>query len=1240
MKDLIKAAKDIMKTMENLEASSSRQSETFNNHFKQTVSIMDDYATQMTESSKTIMGASRSYEEMEKNQKKIGARQKKYYDEILAIEKKIRKIRNDGTEDGIQLDAEAAEKRIEQLNYEMTLQMKHAKKIHDYEAGLLQERATERENRYKEFQDLTRNHKKNMERMGAFGKNMGSMAKTGDIGGMATGGLDALGGILKQLGGIGGTLGAVATTLGATVGLLGVFVALMFEADKKAKDMNKNFMQGASGLDLMGKNFRKGQLTKRLFDMREMAFDVGMQFRMSAEDVATLASSFNQFGLRYDEMARMSGEGDPVEALEENLSVAIKKSKMLGVEASTVAEQIAQMNENFAMDLSQIDEAFTAIYTSAQTTGIATQKFFAMITQVTGGMSLLNVDFAQTAAIAGELVESLGEAAGSKFLSDLANRGASKSYQDRMKSALLSGGKTSRISKKGVRARAKQLENSAGFKQLAGSSEFRNTLESLGVTGFDSNDIMGSLNKMTMQQQRNLIASSGNTAIGGSAEIERQLRALQQLNISSKQGGVTGAAVQMGQFNTGENLAQFLAEAGAFADLSKGQSLGGMSRAVLEQISGKSGMEVDQLVTMVDKMNSNMGVVQTYSDRMNQMMKEGDTGEAALAKLAQEQNMSTIEFQKMLQEQYKLTIGEDGKVKSSITGSEIKGLDDYMINMGDSMKDGINEAMTKEEAMTQEIIKNTASASAVLENMIGKQLNKISGFVEGIYDFLTYEKRDFEGEEKRARTRNLDDMIEAEYERKQNLEDEVKAMEKSKGSSKREKALLAAKKEELRITTATLKAREAERSALLTTGSEKQMRERMATINDELMAETGSGTLTQEQQNREDELRRKAEEEFVMQTTRHIVGSVVEGDLVHDYGFGKKEGFDLRFMKDVPAVKALYETNSFGMSEERIDEIMAKYTTIEKGHADRDSRADAFTTGEQGSAALFESDSLLGMERHGYNKGLMRGDFHQRKFLEDTVSARASAQTGLMTGNASQTDVLENLNDDQYNQLVEATAIQKKLQEESGDQRDLLDDLVTQFEDSGKDTAEMKKFQEKNLSPAIGKEVMKAMVAEKLFDVAGASGMSLEDILKAQKTQNDGIAGNDILIGNKIDAEIAKLNPENDADRIAELQKQKANLKTLGLQDAAYIDGKMYPEGKGAIITTPDGTSYHTDDKDNMLIGTNVGKGGGSAAGQTVIMNVDKVVTTARNGAELADSLMKEMKRNPNTKKRLRRSRN
>ena len=1211
MKDLIKAAKDIEKTMENLSESSSRQTDTFNNHFRQTVSIMGDYAKQMQDSNKVVMGASRSYAEMEKTQKRMNDRQQKYYDKIEKIEERIIEIRNDGKEDGIALDQDAAEKRIEQLNYEMTLQMKQAKKVHDYEANLLSERATERESRYKEFQELTKNHKKNMERMGAFGKNQMSMAKGGDIGGMASGGLDSVGAILKQLGGVGGKLGMVATALGATVGLLGVFVALMFEADKKAKDMNKNFLAGASGLDLMGKNFKKGQLTKRLFDMREMAFDVGMQFRMSADDVATLASSFNQFGLRYDEMASMvRGTDDPIRALEQNLTVAITKSKMLGVEANTVAEQIAQMNENFAMDLSQIEDAFSAIYMSAQTTGIATQKFFAMITQVTGGMSLLNVDFAQTAAIAGELVESLGEAAGSKFLGDLANRGRSKSYQDRMKSSLLAGGKTSRIGRKGLEARMARIQESAGYRDVVNNPAFQQQMATLDIDFDPSRDIMQQMGKMTQAQQRTMIGTMGTERFGGDPALARQMSEMMKLGKAVQRGDST---VQMGSFNAGENLAQMLAEASRFADLEKGESLSGMNRMVLEQITGRSGGELDEFVTMVDSLQGNLDAAQSYGDLVK---RSGGLEEGARAAGFD----SVEEMQTYLKENFKLALNKQGELMSSETGELVDGVEGYAIHMGDSMKDSVEQAMSIENAMTSEIVKNTASASAVLENVIGKYLNKISGFVEGIYEWL-FDSKKTQGDERRAKdmVTTLSDEIDRLYNKRDALESvqsDLGAKVKSGKASEQEKRIYAANEQARELLDIELDAKSRQRTAYQRSGSYSGARgevgEIQRQVTDKKMELEGKDKF----QMIEEGLIRARDtmiDDYETQA-RNVMGRDEKDIIKYDKGQLMSEA-DLKG-DTMSYIQPLLDQ---GFTLDEIKEVMGYQPTPSL-------KAHSGLYNEEGLA----TDALYDLQNAATNgRGANASSI--------TPTLLSSGATGDVIGKKiAEGEVLAELNESQIEKL-------DKVNELGHHQKESLDSMVTSFSTLGKDTEDMKAFQEKGLPPAIGKEVMKAMVAEKLFDIAGASGMSLERILEAQRTQNDGEDGNDIPIGSKIDAEITKLQEGDgatkNADRIAELQKQKANLKTLGLKDAAYIDGKMYPQGEGAIITTPDGTSYQTKGNDNMLIGTEVGKGGG-ASGQTIVMNVDKVITTARNGAELADSLMKEMKRNPNTKKRIRRSKN
>jgi DNA-binding transcriptional MerR regulator len=1166
-KEMTKAIRDATKDFERLAETQIRNADEFNAHFSGSVGLMKSFGDQLGEASKLIQQNTTSQAKSVKHQQKLAKETKKHYDEIKEQEAAILALRTEMEGRVTAARKKEIEEEIEAANYLMAAEMKHAKKLSDFRTSKLAEEDQERETRYKEYMALTNNHKKNMQKMGAFGKNMGGMAQGGDIGGMATGGLEGVGSILKQLSGVGGKLGMVAGALGATVGVLGVFVGLMFQADKKAKDMNKNFMAGASGLDLMGKAFEKGKMTDRLFDMREMAFDVGMQFRMSSDEVATLASSFNQFGLRYDEMANMVGStGDPVKALEANLQVAITKSKMLGVEANTVAEQIASMNENFAMDLSQIDDAFSAIYMSAQTTGVATQKFFSMITQVTGGMSLLNVDFAQTAAIAGELVESLGEAAGSKFLQDLSNRGRSKSYQERFKSALLSGGKTSRIGKKGVKSRAAALEQSSGFRTLTNSDDFKNTLQSLGVDNFDSSDIIGSFKNMTMKQQRNLIASSGNTSIGGSAEIERQLRALQQLNISSQQGGITGSAVQQGQFNTGENMAQFLAESGAFADLSKGQSLGGMSRAVLEQISGRSGMEVDQMVTMVDKMNSNMGVVQTYSERMDKMMKEeGMTGQAALAKLAQEKNMETGEFQKMLEEQYKLTLGADGKVMSSVTGTEVKDLEGYMINMGDSMKSSVEQAMSMEDAMTSEIVKNTASASAVLENVIGKYLNKISGFVEGIYEWL-FDSKDKEADQQKAKdmVTILSDEMDKLYKKREDLEavqSDLGAKVKSGKATAKEKSIYETNEQARELLDIELDVKSRQRTAYQRSGSYSGARgevgEIQRRVTDKKMEIMGSNSF---QQIEEGLIRARNTMIDDYETYARNAMGREEGDIVtHDRGLLMSEA-DLK-EDTMGYIQPLLDQ---GFSIDEIKQVMGLQPTPSlKDHSGN-----------------YSEDGLVSLALFDLQNAATNGRGANASSITPTLLS-SEASGDVIGQKIAEGEVLAELTEKQI-------TIQGEMEKQGKHAQDSLDSMVTSFESLGADTDEMKKFQEKGLPPAIGKEVMKAMVAEKLFDVASAAGMSLDKVMEAYSSQQDPSKKNS-YVKDDLDRQLkaGKIKEE-------EYNKQIGVIKTLGLQDG-YFDGQtMTPMGAGALIFTPDGQAYHTRGDDEMLVGTNLSGGGGS----------------------------------------------
>lgn len=1210
MKDLIKALKDAEKTNSALAESQIQNAQAFNNHFSGTVAILKAAGDQLSDSAKVVQQNTTSYAKSLKIQKQIGKATKKHYQEIADQEEEIRKLRLE-LERGVSDERKKAiEDDIEKRNYIMAMEMKHAKRIADYRTQRLQEEAQERETKYKEYQDLMKADRKNMEKLGNFGKSMGSAAKGGDLGGLASGGADGIASILKSLSGVGGKLGAVAGALGATVGVLGMFVALMFEADKKAKDMNKSILQGASGLDLMSGKFEKGKITEKLGKMRDVAFDMGMKFRMSAEEVTNVMSAFNQASLRYDEMAKITGESQE-RGLERALDSAITASKMLGVEANTVAEQIAQMNENFAMDLSQIDEAFAAIYMSAQTTGIATQKFFAMVTQVTGGMSLLNVDFAQTAAIAGELVESLGEAAGSKFLSDLANRGASMSYKDRLKSSLLSGGKTSRIGRKGVASRAKALEENVGFRDLFdGNTGVMKMLRSTGVAdklsrrGDGTLDLQASLNAMDMRERQNFMATIGNTDAGGSAEMERMVRELSELNIAAKRGDST---VQMGKFNTGENLAQFLAESGSFVNLAKGQSMGGMSRMVLEEISGKSGMEVDQLVTMVDKMNSNMGIVKTYSERVQGMMKEGKSGQDALEALAKEQGMSSVEFQDMLEKQYKLTIDESGTVKSSKTGIAIDNLEDYMINMGDAMETQVEEAMSKEDAMTSEIVANTASMSAVLENMIGKVLNDIYMSVEGLYDALVGDMfRNKDAEATRLHIASLKDEVGDIMERNSDImakSSELRTKVKSGKASESEIKQLGLLEKQLEANKALVDQKNAERLELKRSGSLKASQKRLT----ELRGTTVNTQISEEEQEQmAREMLKALSRNYIMSVEEFREGANWSGNGQKEYSTALTEKdvddgyfFDFSMDKDTAAVQQLYNQ---GIPREVIDRIMEEegyqHHRLIKGDGsdgkvhNPDNVATEILEGRGVDVEYDVKSANVGQMQTG--ESIVGGDKVQQ--LINRKSDRISASTTAM--GIMDTEKLGNYTELLYEEGKDGLVLQE-------DTFKTLTKMSKHFKTTKEGVEASEEFQRKKLAPMVGEEMMKAMVAEKLFEVATGAGLKMEDLVKAYATEGK---GDDRRIRGKVREKVEDSKEEERLLRI---------LDTFNMKDGLSLpDGTLQQMGKGHLIVTPNGQAITTDPADGVAVGTNIGSGGSGGGGGihigTVVVKADDPETFKR----------------------------
>jgi hypothetical protein len=560
--------------------------------------------------------------------------------------------------------------------------------VKKYKSGLL-EGAENAADALGEGFDNLQNNLKNLDIKG-----LGGMMKGGGKGLQNMGG--AMGGNMGKM--VAG-LGKVVAGLGAVVGVLGVFAAIMKQADDAAKEMNSQILSGVSVFDLG--IAKTGELSNQLHEMRQMSYDVGSKFRLAGQDVATLQNEFLKAGMTLKEFGQFANVGEyNMLGMQMALEQVLSTSRLLGMEQSELAQQYVSMNADFGMDMEQIGNAFRDIYTAANLSSIGTQKFMSMITQATGNLALFNIDFNEAAALASEFIETLGEEGASQMLSNLAGKFGKMGYEERKRMDLLSGGGLGRGVRAGMNAQAALLESGSGGDIIA---------DALDKVGFGGENLADALMKMNAKEQRELVNTAKNMGLG-----DEQSRKLSQVSFQANalQTDATKGAKGM---DLGSTLAVMQEVANNFGggDIRKAAFT---NMAALENVTGMQGEELDNYMQMIDSMRGQYEDLQSIQ-------------EVGIDAAAAERGMSTADLEKMIQENYKVTL-EDGKIKNSVTGQQVKGFTDYLAQMAIEQDENIAEQMTLEQQLAQEAVAETRSLSAILDNTV-------SGILDNIYNLLS-----------------------------------------------------------------------------------------------------------------------------------------------------------------------------------------------------------------------------------------------------------------------------------------------------------------------------------------------------------------------------------------------------------------------------------------------------------------------------------------------------------------------
>lgn len=288
-------------------------------------------------------------------------------------------------------------------------------------------------------------------------------AKGGRMGGM----MQTMGEGLKSLGGLGKSIGPLIGSLakmGPLLGLLGAGIAgmvkLFIDADAQAKQFQKSILQSASTTEYLAAaggdaSLAYDDLATDMEKIRNSAYSLkNLDWGISAEQHTAVLSTLTQEGIALHDMKkRAEAAGQEIGEFTAQLThVSVAYSRHFGVPLQEIGQLQAELMREMGMSLGNTEMAFSQMTRSASESGIAANKFFAIIRGVSQDLSNYNVRMGSAIKLLTMLGKVMNPRNAQKFMQTAMQGLKNMSQDDRLKVALLTGAKGKKIV-------AKDLEN-------------------------------------------------------------------------------------------------------------------------------------------------------------------------------------------------------------------------------------------------------------------------------------------------------------------------------------------------------------------------------------------------------------------------------------------------------------------------------------------------------------------------------------------------------------------------------------------------------------------------------------------------------------------------------------------------------------------------------------------------------------------------------------------------------------
>ena len=271
-----------------------------------------------------------------------------------------------------------------------------------------------------------------------------AVAALSAAGGAASG---AMGGILKTLSSMGPLLTVAAAGMAA-------IVKLMIDAEAGAKEMNKKILETSGSSYMFYKHTQNGNAA--LADMNEMLGDIrksanslqNVKWGINKEDHEAVLNALTAEGVQLDNIRnQFKSTGDEATDAEgraakfgDAVHVAVAYSRQFGVSIQEVASMQGTLMSTLGESVDEVGKTYHSMALDAANSGIASNKFFSIIRDVSSDLNLYNTRIEDAAHFLGILGKVMSPKNAAEFLKSSSGAIAQMGRAERTKFNVLGKG--------------------------------------------------------------------------------------------------------------------------------------------------------------------------------------------------------------------------------------------------------------------------------------------------------------------------------------------------------------------------------------------------------------------------------------------------------------------------------------------------------------------------------------------------------------------------------------------------------------------------------------------------------------------------------------------------------------------------------------------------------------------------------------------------------------------------------